>query len=140
VFIRSQPGPNEEFEVHGGRLRIIAVEFYDSAVVVRWRVSPEPDVTSAFPDEAAALEQDLVGLEGWAAEDLRQKGRRKLSMMRLYTFGLSDDVGTFYVPMGSRHGGGPHGMTGEAEFHAPPPEASLLLLSWLGLEVPLPIA
>ena len=137
VFIRSRPGPNEEFEVHGGKLRVIAVEFYDSAVAIRWRVSPQPDVASAFPDEAAALEQDLIGLEEWAAEDLRQKGHQKLGMMRLYRFGLTDDLGTSYVPMGSRHGGGPSGMTGEAEFHAPSPEASLLVFSWLGLEVPI---
>ena len=140
VFIRSQPGPDEEFEVHGGRLRVIAVELYDSAVAVRWRVAPQPDVASAFPDEAAALEHDLVGLEDWAAEDLRQKGLQKLSMMRLYKFGLTDDVGTSYMQTGSRHGGGPSGMTGEAEFHAPPPNASVLVFSWLGREVPIPIA
>lgn len=139
VFIRSQPGPDEEFEVHGGKLRVIAVEFYDSAVVIRWRVSPQPDVVSAFPDEAAALEHDLIGLEEWAAEDLRQKGLQKLGMLRLYRFGLTDDVGTSYVPMGSRHGGGPTGMAGEAEFRVPPPEASLLVFSWLGLEVPIAI-
>jgi hypothetical protein len=140
VFIRSQPGPDDEFEVHGGRLRIIAFEFYDSVLAVRWRVSPRPDVTSAFPHESAALEQDLVGLEDWAVEDLRRKGLEKLGMMRLYRFGLTDDVGTSYVPMGSRHGGGPSGITGEAEFQAPPPEASVLVFSWLGLEVPIPLA
>jgi hypothetical protein len=135
VFIRSQPGPDEEFEVHGGKLRVVAVEFYDSAVVVRWRVSPQPDIASAFPDEADALERDLIGLEYWAAEDLRQKGHQQLAMMRLYKFGLRDDLGTSYLQMGSRHGGGPSGMTGEAEFQAPPPEASRFWFSWLGLEV-----
>jgi hypothetical protein len=60
-------------------------------------------------------------------------------MMRLYRFGLRDDLGTSYAPMGSRHGGGPSGMTGEAEFQAPPPEASLLWFSWLGLEVAIPV-
>ena len=73
VFIRSQPGPEEEFEIYGGKLRVIAVEFYDSAVAIRWRVAPPPDIASAFPNEAAALEQDLIGLEEWAAEDLRKK-------------------------------------------------------------------
>ncbi len=80
-----------------------------------------------------------MGPEEWAAEELRQKAHQKLAMMRLYRFGLRDDAGTSYVPMGSRHGGGPGGMTGEAEFHAPPPEASVLVFSWLGLEVPIPI-
>ncbi len=97
AFIRSQPGPDQEFEIHGGKLRVIAVEFYDSAVKVRWRVSPQPDVASAFPDEVAALELDLIGLEEWAAEDLRRKGRDELEISRLYWFGLRDDLGTSYV-------------------------------------------
>ena len=139
VFIRSQPGPDQEFEIHGGKLRVIAAEFYDSAVTIRWRVSPQPDIALAFPDEAAALERDLIGLEEWAADELRKKGDQKLAMMRLYKFGLEDDFGTLYVPMGSRHGGAPGGMTGEADFPAPPPEASRLVFSWLGLEVPIPI-
>lgn len=139
AFIRSQPGPDEEFEVHGGKLRVVAVEFYDSAIAVRWRVSPQPDIASAFPDEAAALEQDLIGLEGWAAEDLRQNGHQRLAMMRLYKFGLRDDLGKSYVQMGARHSGGPSGMTGEVEFQAPPLEASLLWFSWLGLEVAIPL-
>jgi hypothetical protein len=140
IFIRSQPGPDQEFEIHGGKLRVIAIEFYDSVVAIRWRVSPQPDVASVFPDEIAALENDLIGLEEWAAEDLRRKGRQELGMMRIYRFGLRDDLGTSYVQMGSSHGGGPGAMKGEAEFQKPPPEASLLVFSWLGLEVPIPIA
>jgi hypothetical protein len=140
LFIRSHPGPDEEFEIHGGKLRVIAVEFYDSVVLVRWRVSPEPDIASVFPEEAAALEQDLVGLEDWATEDVRRKGQQKLRMMRLYKFGLTDDLGTSYNSMGSGHGGRPHEMTGEATLQpAPPAAASPLALSWLGLEVPMPI-
>ena len=139
VFVRSQPGPEEEFHVYGCGLRVIAVEFYDSAVVVRWHVSPQPDIASVFPGETAALERDVTGLEEWAAEELRQKGYAKLAMMRLYRFGLRDDLGTSYVQLGLRHGSGPNGMTGEAEFPAPPPDASVLLFSWLGLEVPIPI-
>jgi hypothetical protein len=139
VFVRSQPGPDEEFEVHGGRLRVIAIEFYDSVIAIRWRVSPLPDVTSAFPDEAAALEQDLVGLEEWAAEELRQKGHQRLAMMRLYSFGLADDLNTPYIQMGSNHGGGGNEMAGEARFKAPPSEATVLTFSWLGFEVPITI-
>jgi hypothetical protein len=141
AFVRSQPGPDAEFEVHGAKIRVIAVEFYDSAVVVRWRVSPEPEITAAFPHEAAALEQDLVGLEDWAAEDLRRKGQQKLSMMWLYKFALTDDLGTPYFQMGSGHSGRPHEMTGESRFQpAPPSGVSLLTFSWLGLEIPIPIA
>jgi hypothetical protein len=62
VFIRSQPGPNQEFEIRGGKLRVIAVEFYDSAVAISWRVLPPPDVVSVFPGEVAALERDVIGV------------------------------------------------------------------------------
>ena len=140
IFLRSQPGPDREYEKFGGKLRVIAAEFYDTALAIRWRVSPLPDVASAFADEAAALESDLIGLEEWAADDLRKKGLQTLTMTRLYKFDLRDDLGTAYMRMGSRHGGGLNGMTGEAEFQAPPPGASLLVFSWFGLEVPIPIS
>lgn len=141
VFIRSQPGLDQEFEIHGGKLRIIAVQFYDSTVTIRWQVSPQPDIPSVFPDETAALEDDLIGLEEWAAQDLRQKGHQKLAMMRLYKFGLRDDLCTSYAQLllGSSHGGNERRMTGDAEFKAPPPEASVLVFSWLGLDVPIHI-
>jgi hypothetical protein len=136
VFVRSQPGPDEGFEIHGGRLRVIAVEFYDSVVAVRWRASPEPDIALAFPQETAAPEQDLAGLEDWAADDLRTKGRQKLTMMRLYRrFDLTDDLGTTSTPKGSSHGGGGGEMAGEAKFQpAVPPTTLELTFSWLGLE------
>ncbi len=82
---------------------------------------------------------DLIGLEEWAAEDLRQKGYEELRMMRLYKFGLRDDLGASYVQTEARvHGGGPSEVTGEVGFDAPRPGASLLMFSWLGLEVPIP--
>jgi hypothetical protein len=91
-FLRSQPGPDREYENYGAKLRVIAAEFYDTALAIRWRVSPPPDVASAFPDEAAALERDVIGLEEWAAEDLRKKGLQTLAMTRLYEFELRDDL------------------------------------------------
>jgi hypothetical protein len=54
-------------------------------------------------------------------------------------FGLKDDLGTSYVQMGSRHGSGSNGIAGEAEFEAPRPDASVLVFSRLGLEVPIHI-
>lgn len=138
MFIRSQSGPDDEFEIYGGRLRVIAIEIYDSVVAVRWRVAPEPDITLAFPQESAELEQDLEGLEDWAVEGLRGKGRQRLRTMRLYrNFGLTDDVGTPDTSKGSSSGGSNHEMTGEARFQpGVPSTASRLSLSWLGLEVP----
>jgi len=103
---------------------------------------PEPDITLAFPEEVATLEQDLEGLEDWAADDLRTKGRRRLSMIKLYRrFEFTDDLGTAYMPNGSNHGGGNHEMTGEARFEPGVPQtASALTVSWIGLQVPIPIA
>jgi hypothetical protein len=125
--------------VHGGRFRVIAVEVYDTAIVVRWRAAPEPDISLAFPAEAAALEADVSGLEDWAAGELRKKADQRMRTRRLYRFDLADDVGTTYFQMGRRSGGGPQGITGEAEFRpAPPSSATKLVLSWLGLEVALP--
>jgi hypothetical protein len=110
-------------------------------VLARWRVTPEPDITSVFPEEAAALEQDLGGLEDWAAEDLRRKGLQELRIRRLYKFGLTDDLDTSYISIGFGHSGGPGEMAGEARFKpASPATASLLTLSWIGLEVPIPVS
>ena len=109
-------------------------------MVVRWRVSLEPDVAAVFTPEMEALERDLVGLEEWAAAELRDKGRQKLRMMRLYKFGLTDDLGTPYFPMGSGNGGRPHEISGNARFEPPTPSGvSALSLSWLGVDVPIPI-
>jgi hypothetical protein len=138
-FVRSMPGPDREFDVHGGRIRIIAWDFYDSVLAVRWRVSPHPDVTSVFPDEADALELDLVGLEDWAAEDLRRKGHEELLWMRLYRFALNDDVGTPYISQGPNFRGNDSGASGEVRFQAPPSEASQLTFTWLNLDISIPI-
>ncbi len=139
-FVRSVAGPDQEFEVYGGKLRIVAVEIYDTAVAIRWRCAPEPDISLAFPAEAAALEQDMEGVEDWAAAELRRKAGLGMRMRRLYRFGLADDVGTPYFQRGQRSGGGGGVMTGEAEFQpGPPSNTSGLVLSWLTLEVPIPL-
>jgi hypothetical protein len=141
TFVRSQSGPDDEFEIYGGRLRVISIEIYDSVVAVRWRVSPEPDIALAFPQESVALEQDLEGLEDWAVDDLRAKGRHRLRTMRLYRrFVLTDEVGTSYTPKGSSSGGSDQEMTGEVRFQpSVPSTASRMALSWLGLAVPIPL-
>lgn len=140
AFVRSHPGPDQEFELYGGKLRVIAIEVYDSSVVVRWRVAPEPDISLAFPTEAEALERDMEGLEDWAVEELRRKADQRMRRRRLYRFGLRDDVGTSYFQRGHRSGGGGGLMTGEAEFQpAPPPNVTSLVFSWFSLEVPIPL-
>src|SRR5665213_3221078 len=97
-------------------VRVIAAEIYDTGIVIRWRVAPEPDVSSVFPVETAALEVDVEGLEEWAAHELRQKAERSFRWMRLYNFDLSDDVGTDYFLHGGGRGGGSNGITGDAMF------------------------
>jgi hypothetical protein len=140
LFVRSIPGPDQEFDVHGGRIRVITVEIFDTAVSVRWRVAPLPDISLAFPEEAAALESDMAGLEEGPKRLLRKDANRLMGSMRLYQFSLVDDIGTAYRPQGGGHGGGTRETTGEARFEpAPPSSASRLTLTWLGLQIQLPI-
>jgi len=140
-FVRSVLGPDAEFERHGGRLRVLAVDIYDTVVTVRWRVAPEPDIFSAFPAEAIQLAQDVEGADAWAAEHLREKAEQRLRMMRLYRFSLTDDTGTKYMTTGGSHGGGNNEMTGEAKFlPAPPPTAATLTFTWLDQAVRIPLA
>jgi hypothetical protein len=140
-FVRYVSGPNGEFERHGGRLRVIAAEIYDTKVAVRWRFAPEPDISSAFPAETAQLAHDLEGTEGWAADELRKKAQKGLHSLRLYRFGLSDDIGTDYRPWGGSSGGGGGETTGEAMFlPAPPPAASALIFTWMDLSVEIPLS
>ncbi len=115
---------------------MLAAEIYDTQVAVRWRVAPEPTISSVFPDEVAQLARDVKGTDAWAAEELRRNAEGRLRMMRLYRFGLADDVGTAYRSMGGGHGGGANEMSGEAKFAPAPPEpASTLTFTWLDVAV-----
>lgn len=141
VFERSIPGPDTEFDFHGGKLRVIATDIFDTAVDVRWRVAPEPDIDAVFPLEVAQMARDSEGTETWAAEHLQNKGREGLRNMRLYNFELSDDAGTLYTHSGGGSRGRPGEVTGEARFSpAPPAEASGLMLIWHGLQVGIPLS
>ncbi len=96
-----------------------------------WRVAPEPDLNLVFPEEIAALERDVVGLE-WAADRLRAAGQQHLRMMRPYAFELEDDVGTRYLRRGGGQSGGVGEMTGETRFiPAPPPHVTHHVVRWL---------
>ena len=48
-FFRSARGPDEQIEVHGVRFRVGAVEIYDAAVDIRWRVSRNPTHARSAP-------------------------------------------------------------------------------------------
>jgi hypothetical protein len=141
TFERSVPGPNAEFDFYGGKLRVIAADIYDTAVDVRWRVAPEPDIDAVFPSEVAQMSRDTEGTQDWAAEHLQKKGRDHLRMMRLYRFELSDDDGTPYTHSGGGSGGRPGEMSGTARFSpAPSADASVLTLTWHSLQVSFPLS
>ena len=110
-------------------------------VSIRWRAAPEPDVSAVFSDEAAQLAHDVEGTEAWAATELKKNAEKRLEMFRLYTFGLSDDVGTEYQSTGGGRRGGGNGVTGEADFAPTPPEhTSRLTITWLDLTVDIPLS
>ncbi len=99
-FSRLVMGPDEQ-DFYGGRLRILALEVYDTQVVVAWRVAPLPD-----PSAIAGRELDL--LRG-ATQGLPEPERKRLgaelaleSMSYLWqAFVISDDLGTVYRLLGS---------------------------------------
>ncbi len=141
LFIQSTPGPDVEIDVHGGTFRVLAIEIYDVQIVIRWRAAPMPETWLAFPEEAAALEQDLAGIEDeWAKTELRRKAEFGMHRFLMHGFELTDDVGTTYSHDGGGGGGQPRDWTGDAHFKpAPPPQATLLTLNWLGTGVVLPL-
>jgi hypothetical protein len=119
----------------------MAVEFYDTAVDIRWRVAPEPDIDAVFPSEIAQMARDTEGTQDWAADHLHNKGREGLRSMRLYRFNLSDDAGTPYIPSGGGWSGRPGEHAGVARFSpAPSPGTTALTLIWHGAEVRLPLS
>ena len=134
-FLRSVPGPLEEIERHGVRLRVLSVELYDVAVEVRWRAVPDPDPWLFFPEDRFDLESDLLGMEEWAAEELRRKAARPL-LHRVFEFTLRDDLGTEFVPRGGHRRGGGNETTGDIRFQpAVPSGAGRLTLTWQGADL-----
>jgi len=73
TFERSIPGPEAEFDFHGGKPRVIATDIYDTAVDVRWRVAPEPDIDAVFPFEITQMARDTEGTQDWAVFSQRRR-------------------------------------------------------------------
>lgn len=127
-FVRSIPGPDAEYDLYGGRLRVVAVDVYDKMVTVKWSAAPESDAVAVFPEKAVQLAHTKSRRINPAA--------RKRVMVIHRNFRLADDVGTPYDTLG---GGG--GSTGESLFApAPPDNASMLTITWLPLEVDIPLS
>jgi len=116
-FVRSIPGPDTEYELYGGRLRIVGVEVYDTMVGVGWRAAPKPDVAAVFvyhtmvrmrqralplrpTDPAVKHAHDVERNGGWPTEETRGKLRKHLALMLHSHIGLADDVGTVYADLG----------------------------------------
>jgi hypothetical protein len=90
VLVRSIPGPATDFEFHGGLVRLLEIQIFTDKIVATWRIISAPMISAVFPEQMAALESDLEGLEDWAAAELRRKAERHLERTALYQFSLSD--------------------------------------------------
>ena len=138
-FVRSVPGPDEEYECHGGRLRVVAVDINEASVIVRWRLTGELDLAAAFPEETQQLEREISGLDVWAAERVTSKALRDLRARYLFGFGLEDDLGTPYARR-NLTAGGVGEKTGDARYcPAPPPNATTLNFKWLDVRIDIPL-
>jgi hypothetical protein len=139
AFVRMWLGPDREYALAGGEIRVISLELYDTMLSIRWRIAPVPELSALFPTEMAQFAHDVEGVEDWAEKELRSKAERRL-WHRLLQFSLGDDAGTEYLRMGGNSSGGPLGWSGEAHFKpVPPDEATKLELAWFELVIELPL-
>jgi hypothetical protein len=139
-LLQSIPGPDRDLEFHGGLFRLSAIEIFAEKITMRWQMSEPPIISEVFPDQMAALESDLEGLEDWAAAELRRKAERHLERLALYQFGLSDDLGTDYEAADHRRGNRFGPMEGAQTFRpAPPHTAWTLTLSLHDLHIEIPL-
>jgi hypothetical protein len=133
-YPRKVPGRREALSAFDGSLWAEDVEFDDSVTVVRWRIEPMPDVDAAFPELAAALDEDIAGMDDWPVGHFRFKNRRALQRRRIRRLVLEDTVGTEYsehpVSAKSAGVGGIKGMT--AFTPGTPSHAERLIIRWLG--------
>ena len=135
-LLQSVPGPNEDYPFHGSLFRVDQVEMYTSSIMVSWRLTGSPNVPEIFPEEMAELEADLVGLDDWAADELRSKIERRLEQWGLYKFTLSDDLGTVYEPQRGSRGNRFGVMEGLQAFNPTVPHTAwTLTLGWHDLQI-----
>lgn len=124
--------PEVTAEYLGSTFRVTGVDICDARVIVRWSVSPEPDVALLFPEDFNALEAELGGVdEEWAANELRTNTRAAFIRGKTYVFQLTDDVGTQYER--TRHMGlyDSQVATGAVTFKPSVPDvASELIVTW----------
>jgi hypothetical protein len=131
-YPRTISGTRESLEAFHGGFRIDEVEYDDSVTLVRWQIGPMPDVDAAFPELAAALEEDTAGMDRWAIEHFRAKSRDALRRSRVPVLDLEDDVGTEYQGHRVQSGGAAEIKGITAFTPGTPSHARYLVVHWLG--------
>lgn len=124
---------------HGSSFSVTGVDICDTRTVVAWKVSPEPDIASLFPEDFEVLEAELYGVDDWAVDELRKKTREAFIRGKVYDFHLTDDVGTQYQR--TRHMGhyGSEVATGAMTYKPTVPDtASEIVVRWHEVTVTLP--
>jgi hypothetical protein len=135
-LLNSVPGPDVDYSFHGSLFRVDQVEMYTSRVVVSWRLTGSPNIAEIFPEVMLELEADLEGLDDWAADELRRKIESRLERWGLYTFTLTDDLGTVYESGGPHRGNRFGVMEGHQGFNPTVPHTAwTLTLGWHDLQI-----
>jgi hypothetical protein len=121
---------------YGGRLQILGVERYDTAVSVAWRFAPLPDAELQYADELLAHDRDTEGLPEEERTMMRQHFLHRLDRPA-QKLALTDDLATDYQYAGGSASGGGNEQTGRARFFPGiPHEAATLTVHWDELAFP----
>lgn len=142
VVLRSLPGSRDVVsDYYESNFSVTGIDICDTRVIVRWSVSPEPDIASLFPEDFNALEAELGGVDDdWAADELRKKSIEAFLRGKVYVFQLTDDIGTQYQR--TRHMGhyGSEEATGAVTFKPTVPDvAAELVVTWHEAELSIPV-
>lgn len=142
VVLRSVPGlPDAVSDHYGASFAVTGIDICDTRVVVRWSVSPQPNIALLFSDDFSVLEAELGGVDDdWAAEELRQKSVDAFVRGKVYDFGLTDDVGTQYQRTRRMGHYGAELATGAVTFKPTVPDvAGQLTVTWHHAELSIPL-
>jgi hypothetical protein len=95
-FLRTITGPDEDRPFYAGRLRMPALDLYDSHMVLHWRVTPLHNPLVSEAEDLADADRDSEGLPEREREGHRQMERLRSMWDVSHHFVVSDDVGTGY--------------------------------------------
>jgi hypothetical protein len=133
-FLRLVGGPKVEIDYHGGRLRVIGAELYDSQVCVLWRAAPEPDPARFSGAEIESTARNTEGLPTAERASMRRMAGRRALHDVLQGMTLVDSAGTSYGCTGGSSGGG-YGETNGRTCFSPgvPADVARLTVRWVGV-------